>query len=182
MPTPRKIETVAELTDVLGRSRLTILTDYRGLSVAELQNLRSQLRPHNAEVRVAKNTLTAIAARANNLEVIESQLTGPTALVTAYDDPVQPAKIVSDFARTSRILQIRAALLEGALIGTSEIESLATLPSREVLVGRVVGGLASPLYGIVGVLAGPIRSLQYVLEARAQQLGGDEDAAAAVAA
>jgi large subunit ribosomal protein L10 len=176
MPTPRKIEAVAELTDVLSRARLTIVTDYRGLKVADLQNLRSQLRPHNAEVRVAKNTLTAIAARANNLEALESQLTGPTALVTAFDDPVQPAKIVSDFARTSRILQIRSAMLDGALIGTSEVESLATLPSREVLVGRVVGGLSSPLYGIVGVLAGPIRSLQYVLQARAQQLGGDDTA------
>jgi len=176
MPTPRKIEAVAELTDVLSRAKLTIVTDYRGLSVADLQNLRAQLRPHNAEVRVAKNTLTAIAARANNLEVLESQLAGPTALVTAYDDPVQPAKIVSDFARTSRILQIRAGLLEGALIGAPQVESLATLPSKEVLIGRVVGGLSSPLYGIVGVLAAPIRSLQYVLQARAQQLGGDEAA------
>jgi large subunit ribosomal protein L10 len=182
MATPRKIEAVAELTEVLSRSTLTILTDYRGLSVADLQNLRAQLRPHQAEVRVAKNTLTKIAARNNNLEALEPQLVGPTALVTAYDDPVQPAKIVSDFARTSRILQIRAAMLEGAMISQAQIEDLANLPSKDVLIGRVVGGLSSPLYGIVGVLAGPIRALQYVLQARAEQLGGSgatEDAAAA---
>jgi len=179
MPTPKKVETVAELTDALQRSKLTIVSDYRGLTVADLQTLRSQLRPHNAEVRVAKNTLTTIAARQTNMEALESALKGPTALVTAYDDPVQPAKIVSDFARTSRILQIRAGMLEGAMIGTGDIEALASLPSRDVLVGRVVGGLSGPLYGIVGVLAGPIRALQYVLQARATQLDGDGAAEAA---
>ncbi len=173
MPTPKKVETVAELTEVLSRSKLTIIADYRGLSVADLQNLRGQLRPHNAELRVAKNTLTLRAAKANSMEGLDDALNGPTALVTAFDDPVQPAKVVSDFVRTSRILAIRAAMLEGALIGATDIEALANLPSRDVLIGRVVGGLASPLYGIVGVLAAPIRSLQYVLQARAAQLGGD---------
>ena len=183
MPTPKKAETVAELSEVLSRSKLTIVADYRGLSVADLQNLRGQLRPHNAEMRVAKNTLTLRAAQENSMEALEEALKGPTALVTAFDDPVQPAKIVSDFVRTSRILAIRAAMLEGALIGAGDIEALASLPSKDVLIGKVVGGLASPLYGIVGVLAGPIRSLQYVLQARANQLGGGDasDEAEAVA-
>jgi len=177
MPTPRKVEKVAELSEVLGRSVLTIITDYRGLSVSDLQNLRSQLRPHDAELRVAKNTLTKIAARQHNMEALEPQLEGPTALVTAFGDPVQPAKIVNDFVRTSRILQIRAAMLEGALISTDQVEALANLPSKEVLIGRVVGGFSSPLYGIVGVLAAPIRSLAYVLQARVSQLGDGEAAA-----
>ena len=180
MPTRKKVETVAELSEALSRSKLTIVTDYRGLTVADLQNLRGQLRPHNAELRVAKNTLTLRAAHENSMEALEEALKGPTALVTAFDDPVQPAKIVSDFVRTSRILAIRAAMLEGALIGASDVEALASLPSKDVLVARVVGGLAGPLYGIVGVLAAPIRALQYVLQARAEQLGGgtDDDAAA----
>lgn len=182
MPTPKKVETVAELSEILSRSKLTIVTDYRGLSVADLQNLRGQLRQHNAEMRVAKNTLTLRAAQENSMEALEPALKGPTALVTAFDDPVQPAKVVSDFARTSRVLAIRAAMLEGSLIGAGEIEALANLPSRDVLIGQVVGGLSSPLYGLVGVLAGPIRTLQYVLQARASQLGGDAtDEAAAVA-
>jgi large subunit ribosomal protein L10 len=178
MATPRKIAAVAELTDVLSRSKLTIVTDYRGLTVSDLQTLRSQLRPHHAEIRVAKNTLTKIAARATDLQALEPELVGPTALVTAFDDPVQPAKIVSDFARTSRILQVRAAMLDGAMISVGQVEDLANLPSRDVLVGKVVGGLSSPLYGIVGVLAAPIRSLQYVLQARAEQLGGSDQVAA----
>lgn len=179
MPTKRKIDTVAELTDVLGRSTLTILTDYRGLSVADLQNLRAQLRPLNAEVRVAKNTLTRLAARQNELHALEPELVGPLAIVTAFDDPVQPAKVVSDFARTSRILQIRAAMLEGQLIAADQVEALASLPSRDVLLAKVVGGLSSPLYGIVGVLAAPMRALMYVLQARAAQLDGDGEPAAA---
>ncbi|HUG15011.1 MAG TPA: 50S ribosomal protein L10 [Thermomicrobiales bacterium] len=178
MATPRKIAAVSELTDALSRSKFTIVTDYRGLTVAELQILRSQLRPHQAEIRVAKNTLTKIAARATDREALEPELVGPTALVTAFDDPVQPAKIVSDFVRTSRILQIRAAMLDGVMISVGQVEELATLPSRDVLLGKIVGGFSSPLYGIVGVLAAPIRSLQYVLQARAEQLGGSEQIAA----
>lgn len=179
MPTPKKAATIAELTDALSRSKLTIVADYRGLSVADLQNLRSQLRPHNAEMRVAKNTLTLRAAKATSMESLEAALKGPTALVTAFDDPVQPAKIVSDFVRSSRILAIRAAILEGALIGAGEVEALASLPSKDVLIAKVVGGLAGPLYSIVGVLAAPIRALQYVLQARATQLGGDSAGEAA---
>lgn len=179
MPTQKKVDTVAELSEVLGRSTLTILTDYRGLSVADLQNLRTQLRPLNAEVRVAKNTLTRLAARQNEMQALEQALVGPMAIVTAFEDPVQPAKVVSDFARASRILQIKAAMLEGQLIGAEQVEALASLPSREVLVAKVVGGLSSPLYGIVGVLAAPMRSLMYVLQARATQLGDDGEAAVA---
>jgi large subunit ribosomal protein L10 len=183
MPTRKKIDTVAELSELLTRSNLTIVTDYRGLSVSDLQVLRGQLRPHDAQVRVAKNTLTTIAARNANVEALEETLTGPTALVLAFGDPVQPAKIISDFVRTSRILQIRGGMLGSTRVGAGDIESLASLPSREVLVGRVVGGISGPLYGIVGVLSAPIRSLQYILQARIDQLGGappsDEPAAEA---
>lgn len=155
---------------------MTIVTDYRGLSVADLQALRTQLRPHNAELKVAKNTLAKIAARANDLEVLEPELVGPTALVLAYEDVAQPAKIVNDFVRTSRILQVRAGLLEGQRIDASRIDEIANLPSRDQLLGKVVGGLTSPLYGIVGVLSAPTRSLLYVLQARANQLEASEAA------
>src|SRR3954447_174611 len=138
MPTPRKEATVAELAESLGRAKLTIVTDYRGLRVADLQALRAQLRPVNAEVKVAKNTLTKIAAREHQLEALDPALEGPTALVLAYDDPVQPAKIVSDFARTSRILQVRAGFLQGSLLRGDQVEALANLPSKEILVGRVI--------------------------------------------
>lgn len=176
LPTPRKEKLVEELTDALGRATMTIVADYRGLKVSDLQSLRAQLRPHNADVKVAKNTLAKIAARANNLEVLESELVGPTALVMAYDDVAQPAKIVNDFVRTSRILQVRSGLLEGQIIAADRIDEIASLPSRDVLIGKVVGGMTAPLYNIVGVLSAPTRSLLYVLQARASQLEASEAA------
>jgi large subunit ribosomal protein L10 len=176
LPTPRKEKLVEDLTDALGRATMTIVADYRGLKVSDLQSLRAQLRPHNADVKVAKNTLAKIAARANSLEVLESELVGPTALVLAYDDVAQPAKIVNDFVRTSRILQVRSGLLEGQIIAADRIDEIASLPSRDVLIGKVVGGMTSPLYNIVGVLSAPTRSLLYVLQARASQLEASEAA------
>lgn len=176
VPTPKKVEEVREITELLRESPLSILTDYRGLTVADLQNLRKQLRPVQANIRVVKNTLTAIAAEQAGMSSIQPLLEGPTALVTTAEDVVAPSKVVNDFVRTSRILQIKGALLEGQLIPATEVENLATLPPREVLLGRVVGGMQSPLYGLVGVLAGTIRQLGYVLNARAEQLGGSEAA------
>ena len=170
MPTPRKEAVVRELTEALGRSVFTIVTDYRGLKVSDLQTLRGQLRPHDADVKVAKNTLAKLAARANELSGLEPSLVGPTALVLAYGDVAQPAKIVSDFVRTSRILQVRAGMLEGQMVDASTVEEIANLPSRDILVGKAVGGLASPLYSIVNVFAAPPRSLLNVLQARVSQL------------
>ncbi|MFW6075666.1 MAG: 50S ribosomal protein L10, partial [Chloroflexota bacterium] len=92
MPTQKKIEAVAELSEALGQSGFTVLTDYRGLTVAQLQDLRRQLREHNAELRIAKNTLARIAAKENELDELEATLVGPTAIMFAYDDPAQPAK------------------------------------------------------------------------------------------
>ena len=121
-------------------------------------------------MRVAKNTLTKIAADAQEINGLDSVLEGPTALVFAYDDPAQPAKILRDFARSSRILQIKAGVLEGNVLTADQVADIADLPSREELVAKVVGGISSPLYGLVGVLSGPVRSLTYVLQARREQL------------
>ena len=176
MPTPKKVEEVQEITELLRQSPLAILTDYRGLTVTDMQNLRRQLQPVQANIRVVKNTLTAIAAQQAGVPSLQSLLEGPTALVTTGEDVVAPSKVVNDFVRTSRILQIKGALLQGQLIPAAEVESLAALPPREVLLGRVVGGVQAPLYGLVSVLAGTIRQLGYVLQARAEQLGGAEAA------
>lgn len=173
MATPKKVQEVEEITDLLKGSSLTILTDYRGLNVTQLQTFRSGLRDHDSSFRIVKNTLTGIAADNAGLEDVRQYLEGPTALVTAGDDPVGPAKATQDFARTSRILTIKAGIFEGTVIPASEVERLASLPSREELLAKVVGGLNAPLSGLVNVLSGPIRSLAYVLQARAQQLGED---------
>lgn len=170
MPTPKKMQEVQEITELLKGSSLTILTHYRGLSVTDMQTFRKNLRESGASFRVVKNTLTGIAADNAEMGYIREYLEGPTAIVTSGEDPVGPAKATREFARTSRILEIRAGVLDGALVSADEVERLATLPSREELLAKVVGGLNAPLAGMVGVLSGPIRSLAYLLQARASQL------------
>lgn len=158
------------MTDAFERSALTIVADYRGLSVPQMQDLRAQLRAHQADMKVAKNTLTKRAAHARDISGLDDVLEGPTALVFAWQDAAQPAKIVRDFARTSRILTVKAAVMEGEILSAEQVTAIADLPSREELIARVVGGVASPLYGIVNVLSGPLRSFAYVLQARKDQL------------
>jgi large subunit ribosomal protein L10 len=177
VPTPKKEQEVKEIAELLQSARLAVLTDYRGLTVVELQRLRAELRPHESQFRVVKNTLASIAAEEVGLNEVRPLLEGPTALVIATAEPVAPAKVVSDFARTSKILQVKGAILSGQIIPPTEIEQLATLPPREVLLGKVIAGMQSPLSGLVGVLSGTIRSLAYVLQARADQLGESEKAA-----
>lgn len=173
MPTPRKEQEVAEITEILKGSTLTILANYRGLNVTQMQTFRRDLRESDSKFRVVKNTLTGIAAGNAGLEEIKPFLEGPTAIVTSGEDPVGPAKATQTFARTSRTLEIKAGVLEGNLIPASEVERLASLPPRDELLAKVVGGLNAPLSGLVGVLSGPVRSLAYVLQARADQLGGE---------
>ena len=181
MPTVQKAATIDELTDRLQRAQLTIVADYRGLGVGALQGLRGNLRPLNAEFRVAKNTLTSIAAGRAGIEGMEQVLAGPTALVLAYEDPVGTSKAVADFARTSRILTVRGGVMNNRLLAAPEVEALSTLPPREELLGRLLGMLASPMARLVGVVGGPSRSLAYLLQARADQLGtgGEQPVAAA---
>ncbi len=177
-----KERVVAELVERLRTSDTMIVADYRGLGVGDLQGLRGNLRPVGAEFRIAKNTLTTIAAGRAGIEGMDSLLEGPTALVLAYDDPVQASKIVTDFVRTSRVLTVRGGVMGNRLVSPPDIDALATLPPREELLARLVGMLASPLARVVGVLGGPVRSLPYVLNARADQLGGGAEAPAEAAA
>ncbi len=178
MPTPQKAAQIEDLADRLSRSQLTIIADYRGLSVSALHEFRSKIRPMEAEFRVAKNTLTRIAAEQVGIEGLEPQLEGPTAILFAYGDVVAPAKAVSDFARSSRILQVRAGVMNNQVLTPADVEAISSLPPREELIGKLVGLLASPMARTVGVLSGPSRSLVYLSNARAEQLGGETAEAA----
>jgi large subunit ribosomal protein L10 len=177
MPTAQKGAEIDLLTDRFQRSEMTILADYRGLSVAQLQDLRATLRPVDSEFRIAKNTLVRIAAERAGVEGLEPFLDGPTAVMFAFGDAVAPAKALSDFVRTSRILQIKAGLMNGQVVSASDVEAIATLPPREELLGRLVGMLASPMARTVGVLSGPSRSVAYLVNARIESLDGGEAAA-----
>lgn len=182
MATPKKEATVEELREMIARSSMAVVADYRGLKVSDLQTLRTTLRPLNGEARVAKNTLTGIAAEQAGKQGLVEFLSGPTVLITANDDPVGVAKAIGDFARTSRILKVRGGVAGQRTIDEASLATIATLPSREILLGRVVGQIQAPLYGLVGVLSGTIRKFAYVLQARIDQLNGASGGAEAEAA
>lgn len=177
MPTTAKAHTIDELTEQIANAKLIVLTDYRGLRVSDLQDLRSNLRKCGGEIRVAKNTLTRIAAEKAGITGLESYLEGPLALGLAHDDIVGFSKTLSDFARTSRILTIRGGVLDKNFITAEQVEAISTLPSKEVLQAKLLGLLQSPMARTVGVLSGPSRSVAYLLQARADELGGTAMAA-----
>lgn len=165
MATAQKEATVNLLKEKLQESQGAILADYRGLNVSEVTELRSKLREANVEFKVAKNTLTKRAADEVGIEGLDPFLEGPTAIAFGMEDPVSPAKILSEFAKDHKALEIKAGILEGKVIDIEAIKALAELPSKEELIAKVLGGMQSPLYGFAGSLQGLLRNLVYVLSA-----------------
>jgi len=168
----KKQELVAQYTDLLNRSQAVIFTDYRGLTAAELGRLRSKLREADSRYHVIKNTLFRLALQKADQPVPEDLLGGPVAVSFCLGEVPPTAKILVDFAKESKILTIRGGLLNKKPLGVQDIQALASLPSREVLLAQVLAGMQSPISGLVTVLSGTIRGLLNVLKARAEQLEG----------
>jgi large subunit ribosomal protein L10 len=160
-----KKQLVNELKEKFTKAQSAIFTDYRGLDVEKITELRRRLREADIEYRVVKNTLARIAAKESGLDFLEEHLVGPTAIAFSYDDPVAPAKILNKFVREFKILEVKMGLVEGKLLNSKDINELADLPSREVLISMALAGIQSPISGFVNVLNGPIRGLVYTLKA-----------------
>jgi large subunit ribosomal protein L7/L12 len=170
-----KDSAILELANRLANAEIAVLTEYRGLSVAELQDLRGRLRPFGVEYVVAKNTLTRFAAERTGRTGIVADLVGPTAIAFGQD-PVATAKALNDYARINKTFLLKAALLGDERIDSKAVEQLASLPPREVLRARVFGMIVSPLQRTVSVLSAPLGGLARVLDARRiqlEELGGD---------
>ncbi len=171
MPTPRKAAMLAEVKDRMERASIAISADYRGLTVAQLTELRRALRPANVEVKVVKNTLAAMAAEQAGRPEMSKLLEGPTALAFGFGDPIAPVKLLTEHLRAKRLtVNIHGGWLEGQVLNRAGVESLATLPSREQLIADVVGKLQSPLYNLAGLLQASMRNFAGLIEARANQL------------
>ena len=168
----KKQELVAQYTDLLSRSQATILTDYRGLTATEISGLRNKLREVDSQYHVIKNTLFRLALQNVGHSVPEELLVGPVAVSFCLGEIPPSAKTLVDFAKDSKVLIIKGGLLSGKAIGVEDIQALASLPSREVLLAQVLAGMQSPISGLVTVLSGPIRGLLNVLKARSEQLEG----------
>ena len=174
---------VAALTERLRESETLLVADYRGLTVTEIDNLRTELLQYGARFQVVKNTLTRRAAEAAGAEALLTLLDGPTAIafLESDGDPIAVAKALADAARTGRVLVIRGGILEGAAITAEDVEELAKLPPADVLRAQVAGVLAGPLQ-VVGLFAAPMRDFVGVLDARIRQLAEAGETAAGPAA
>jgi len=171
MPTAEKAKTIDELTEKLGSSSVAILTDYRGLSVAEITALRRQLRQAGVTFEVTKNTLARNAAERAGIRDLEAYLTGPTAIAFSKGENVaEPARLLLDYERGSKALKIKGGLLRDRVLTVEEVRRLAELPPRDVLVARLMGQMNAPIAQFVGVLNAALSSLVYVLKAREEQL------------
>ena len=160
---------VKEIREKLAASTGAVITDYRGLNVAEVTELRRKLREAGVDYKVLKNTLTRIAAAEIGLQGLNPYLEGPTAIAFGAEDAIVPAKIIAEFAKTHKNLEIKAGIIDGRVIDVDGVKALADLPSREVLLANLLGGMQSPMYGFVGSLQGVLRKFVYALDAVRQQ-------------
>ena len=171
MPTEKKRQEVADLADRFQRSTIVIGTDFRGLPVNELTDLRRRLREESVEYRVVKNRLAVLAAQAAGKETLAQVLEGSTGLAIGYADPLTVAKVLDEHVKTTRSrLVVRSALMDGTLYNAAQISALAALPSKDELLSRLLGQLQSPITQLATVLNGTIKGLAVVLQRRAEQL------------
>lgn len=170
MPKEEKVREVNELSEMLKKSPLAVLADYRGMTVTDMATLRKRLREQGVEFRVAKNTLLGFAADKTGKAGLREMLVGPTGVAFGEGDMAAMAKVLGDFERTSKVFKVKAGILGDRVLKPAEVATIASLPSKEVLLSQVVAGFQSPIASLVGTLGGLIGGLVGTLEARRQQL------------
>lgn len=162
----QKAEQVELLTEKLKKAKVAVLTDYRGLKVSQIQELRSKLRGADVEYRVVKNTLARRAAEAAGYPALSDGLKGPVAIAFGYDDLSVASKLINEFVRSTRLkVEVVGGLVEGRVFSPDQVKQLADLPSREVLIAQLLGTLQSPVAQLVGIMQTPLQQLLGVLNA-----------------
>jgi large subunit ribosomal protein L10 len=160
-----KEKTIGELKEKLSATKSLFLTDFRGLNVQEMTDLRRELKKGGAEYEVSKNTMIRWAVRQTGFEGILEYLKGPTGLVFSYQDPVSPAKVLYALHKKVEKPKIKAIWVEGRLLDENYLKRLADLPPREVILAQILGGISSPMANFVGTLQGLLRNLVGVIDA-----------------
>ncbi len=170
MPTERKVQTVTELEQLLGRCTMAIATDYRGLKVSALTELRQHLRTRDMEYRVVKNTLVHLAAEKAGRSGFETVVQGPTGLVLGFGDAGETAKALQGYLRQSRSpLSIRGAVMGDRVLSTEELSRLADLPPRAQLLAQLLGQMQAPVASLLSVLQAPLQQMLTVLQRHVEQ-------------
>jgi large subunit ribosomal protein L10 len=174
MKKAEKAENIDMLEQEFAKASIGILTDYRGLKTQEINGLRRKLQESGGDYKVVKNTLAVKAAEKLNRSEMKTIFSGPIAIALGRGEVQDTAKIFTDYVRTSKInITARGGFMGNIILTNDDINTLATLPSKPVLIAKIIGGMKSPLYSLAGVLAAPMRNLQGVLQARIKQLEGN---------
>jgi large subunit ribosomal protein L10 len=176
MKRDQKEQVVEELTARLKAAETLLVADYRGLTMPQIDDLRTKLLASGARFTVVKNTLTRRAAEAAGTDALLALLDGPSAIafLETDGDMVAAAKALADAARETQVLEIRGGIMQGRTVTAQEVASLATLPPAEVLRGQVLGAIVAPLTALAGLLNAPLQNLVGLIDARIEQLGGEE--------
>jgi len=167
----KKDQVVAELKEMLARSKLVIISDYRGLTAGQMVQMRNKLRPLNSKFVVAKNTLVLRSLQEAGLAQPEALLQGPTALSLCFDDMSQPIKAMQELAAETEILSIKGGVLGDRILNVQDIKTLSQLPKPEVLRAQALAGLEWPVSGFVGLLDSVLRGVLHALNVHAEELG-----------
>ena len=173
MPTQKKVDIVENLQEMFTGCNIGILTDYRGLTTTELNDLRRKLGEEDIKYRVVKNSLAQIALRNAGKKELAEMVSGPIAVAFGYGEIPETAKTLTEYITASKsTLAIKGGYFGDTVLSANDVSALAILPSKEVLIAQVLAGMQSPITGLVNVLAGPIRNVMGVLQARITQLEG----------
>ena len=173
----KKEQLVADYVDKLSRSNAVFLTDYRGLTVSEMESLRAKIREAGGGFSIVKNTLAARALEAASLPVPEDMLKGPTAIGLVYEEAPAVAKVLTDFAKDTEILQVKGGIMEGNVLSPKQISSLASMPPREVILAQLLGLIQQPGNGVAGVINAAGNKLAATVKAYADKLENEGAAA-----
>jgi large subunit ribosomal protein L10 len=180
MPTPQKTEKIEELTEKLGRATIAILVQTQGLTVKDMTDLRDKMRTAKLEFQVAKNTLLRIASERNKMDALDKGIfNGQTSVAFGYDDEVAAAKAVNDYIQSQKVAVLKSAILGGRALDAQAVEGLAKIIGGKIQSkAQLVGTIQGPLASTYGLLTAPLRDLCYILQARAEQINGENAAAA----
>ena len=167
----KNAETVKSLKEKVAKAKSIVFADYRGLSAGSANDLRAKLKAENAEMLVIKNTLLKVALEEEkiNTDDIKKDLEGPTMTVFSFGDPIASIKTIFEFAKKLELPKMKSALIEGVYADTARVEVIKNIPSKEILLGQMVGSMKSPLSGITNVLGGVHRKFVYAIDAIAKK-------------
>jgi large subunit ribosomal protein L10 len=173
VPTHEKVETIEEFKRRLDGVRTVVVTEYRGLTVLQLSDLRKQLRGVSAQYKIVKNRLAKLAITDSDLAKLGPYLKGPTGMVISKEDPVAVARTLHNFAKTNQALAIKAGFVEGQVLPPADLKALSELPTKDAIRSQIIGAIEGPLAQLVGLLQATQRDIAYVLSERGKNAPAD---------